>query len=217
MSISNQGESISNLEIEAAIVRVAKSLLKITDLLNQLDAAMGDGDTGVSVTKGANGVLEYISANPVTDDIGKWLANVGMTYNRHAPSTMGALVATALMRGGKEVLQRPSLELADLSKMLVAASTGIMERGKAKVGDKTLLDALYPAAVAFGTAIENGASLGVAGAAMIQAARDGRDAATPLKGMIGRANWVGGTEGKLDPGTVLVVTVLEALMQIEAE
>ena len=208
-------KTISNQDIQAAIIRVANRLLEITDLLNHLDAAMGDGDTGVSVTKGANGVLEYIAANPVTDDLGKWLANVGMTYNRHAPSTMGALVATALMRAGKEVMQRPSLEMPDLSKMLVAAATGIMERGKAKIGDKTLLDALYPAAVAFGTAAENGADLETAGMAMIQAARDGRDAATPLKSMVGRANWVGGTEGKQDPGTVLVVTLLEALMDVE--
>jgi phosphoenolpyruvate---glycerone phosphotransferase subunit DhaL len=52
---------------------------------------------------------------------------------------------------------------------------------------------------------------------MLEAARKGRDAATPLKSMIGRANWVGGTEGKVDPGTVLVVTVLEALMQFSGE
>jgi phosphoenolpyruvate---glycerone phosphotransferase subunit DhaL len=204
-------------DFQAGIERSAKRLLEITDLLNTLDAAMGDGDTGVSVSKGAQGVLEHIAANPVGEDIGKWLAGVGMTYNRVAPSTMGALVATALMRAGKEALGNSSVDNVTLAKMLMAASLGVQERGKAKLGDKTLVDALHPAAEAFNTAINSGSSLEVSGQAMLEAARFGRDAATPLKSMIGRANWVGGTEGKLDPGTVLVVTVLEALMQVTSE
>jgi phosphoenolpyruvate---glycerone phosphotransferase subunit DhaL len=203
---------MTGIDFQARIERVAKKLLEITDLLNILDAAMGDGDTGVSVSKGAQGVLEYMAANPVGTDIGKWLAGVGMAYNRVAPSTMGALVATALMRAGKEVLGSSSVDNAGLAKMMMAASVGVQERGKAKLGDKTLVDALHPAAEAFSTAINSGSSLEDAGQAMLEAARKGRDAATPLKSMIGRANWVGGTEGKVDPGTVLVVTVLEALM-----
>ncbi len=200
-------------DFQAGIERVAKKLLEITDLLNTLDAAMGDGDTGVSVSKGALGVLEHTAANPVGSDIGKWLAGVGMAYNRVAPSTMGALVATALMRAGKEALGSSSVDNQGLARMLMSASVGVQERGKAKLGDKTLVDALHPAAEAFSAAIDAGSSLEVAGQAMLEAARNGRDAATPLKSMIGRANWVGGTEGKVDPGTVLVVTVLEALMQ----
>jgi phosphoenolpyruvate---glycerone phosphotransferase subunit DhaL len=201
-------------DVQHGIERAAKRLLEITDLLNQLDAAMGDGDTGVSVGKGARGVLEYIAANPVTDDLGKWLAAVGMTYNRVAPSTMGALVATALMRAGKEALGMSSLDDAGLARMLMAASLGVQERGKAKPGDKTLVDALHPAAEAFQHAIESGSSLEASSQAMLRAARQGRDAATPLRSMIGRANWVGGTEGKLDPGTVLVVSILEAILEV---
>ena len=205
---------MTEIDFQAGIERAAKRLLEITDLLNTLDAAMGDGDTGVSVSKGAQGVLEHMAANPPTDDLGKWLAGVGMAYNRVAPSTMGALVATALMRAGKEAFGISSVDDATLAKMLMAASVGVQERGKAKLGDKTLVDALHPAAEAFSSAINAGLSLEVAGQAMLEAARNGRDAATPLKSMIGRANWVGGTEGKLDPGTVLVVTVLEALLEV---
>jgi dihydroxyacetone kinase len=204
-------------DFQAGIERAAKRLLEITDLLNTLDAAMGDGDTGVSVSKGARGVLELMAATEPSDDIGKWLAGVGMAYNRVAPSTMGALVATALMRAGKEALGRSSVDNAILAKMLMAASLGVQERGKAKLGDKTLVDALHPAAEAFSRSINAGSSLDIAGQAMLEAARKGRDAAIPLKSMIGRANWVGGTEGKLDPGTVLVVTVLEALMQVSGQ
>jgi phosphoenolpyruvate---glycerone phosphotransferase subunit DhaL len=205
---------MTGTDFQAGIERVAKKLLEIRDLLNTLDAAMGDGDTGVSVSKGAQGVLEHMAANVVGEDIGKWLAGVGMAYNRVAPSTMGALVATALMRAGKEALGNSSVDNAGLAKMLMAASLGVQERGKAKLGDKTLVDALHPAAEAFSAAVNAGSSLELAGEAMLEAARKGRDAATPLKSMIGRANWVGGTEGKVDPGTVLVVTMLEALMEV---
>ncbi len=205
---------MTGTDVQAGIERAAKRLLEITDLLNQLDGAMGDGDTGVSVAKGANGVLEHLAANPPGDDLGKWLAGVGMAYNRVAPSTMGALVATALMRAGKEAMGVSAVDDATLARMMVAANVGIQERGKAKPGDKTLVDALHPAAEAFSNAINAGSSLEDASAAMLTAARKGRDAAIPLRSMIGRANWVGGTEGKVDPGTVLLVSVLEAILQV---
>jgi phosphoenolpyruvate---glycerone phosphotransferase subunit DhaL len=117
------------------------------------------------------------------------------------------------MRAGKEAMGSSSVDANMLAKMIAAANVGIQERGKAKPGDKTLVDALHPAAEAFAKAIETGSSLSDACTAMLEAARKGRDAATPLRSMIGRANWVGGTEGKLDPGCVLLVTILEALVE----
>jgi phosphoenolpyruvate---glycerone phosphotransferase subunit DhaL len=206
-------QDFTGADFVAGIERAARKALEITDTLNELDGAMGDGDTGVSVGKGANGILEHIKVNPPGEDLGKWLAGVGMAYNRVAPSTMGALVATALMRAGKEAMGNSSLDVGTLAKMLSAANVGIQERGKAKPGDKTLVDVLHPAAQAFANAIQNGSSMTDVCAIMLEAARAGRDAATPLKSMIGRANWVGGTEGKLDPGCVLLVTVLEALVE----
>jgi phosphoenolpyruvate---glycerone phosphotransferase subunit DhaL len=213
MSQDFTDQHFSGADFVAGITRAAHKALEITDTLNELDGAMGDGDTGVSVGKGANGILEHIKANPPGDDLGKWLAGVGMAYNRVAPSTMGALVATALMRAGKEAMGSSSVDANMLAKMLSAANVGIQERGKAKPGDKTLVDALHPAAEAFANAIQTGSSLSDACNAMLEAARAGRDSATPLRSMIGRANWVGGTEGKLDPGCVLLVTVLEALAE----
>jgi dihydroxyacetone kinase len=99
--------------------------------------------------------------------------------------------------------------------MLMAANLGMQERGKAKPGDKTIIDAAHPAATAFQNAIESGANLETASQAMLEAARKGRDDAIPLRSMIGRANWVGErTEGLVDPGTVLFVSALEAVLGI---
>jgi phosphoenolpyruvate---glycerone phosphotransferase subunit DhaL len=208
---------ITNSDIVNALNRAATRLIDMRDKLNELDAAMGDGDSGLTAEKGATGLRDYLAANLPTADLGKWLAQAGMAYNKAAPSTMGALMATAFMRAGKEVMGEAELENADLAKMFLAASLGIQERGKAKPGDKTIVDAWQPAAEAFRQAIDNGSSLQEAGQRALEAARKGRDAAIPLRSQVGRANWVGErTEGKADPGTVLFVGVLEAILNVEA-
>lgn len=207
---------LSGSDISAGLRRAAQQLVEMRDLLNTLDAAMGDGDCGLTAEKGAKGVLAYLDANPPGDDLGKWLAGAGMAYNRAAPSTMGALMATAFMRAGKVVMGQATLAPAQLADMLNAADLGLQERGKAKVGDKTIVDALHPAAEAFGQAVAKGASLSEAGAQMLQAARAGRDRAISLRSQVGRANWVGErTEHQPDPGTVLFVGALEAVLGAE--
>ena len=199
--------------VVSAIERVAARLVDVRDWLTELDAAMGDGDLGINMAKGAAALEAYLAANEPGDDLGKFIAGAGMAFNRAAPSTMGTLIATALMRAGKVVRGAAQLDGPALSKMLQAADEGMQERGKAKPGDKTILDALHPAAGAFGKAIKDGESLTAAGAAMLAAARAGRDAVIPLQSRVGRASWVGErTKDKPDPGTVLFVQILETIL-----
>ena len=150
---------ITNSDIVNALNRAATRLIGMRDKLNELDAAMGDGDSGLTAEKGAIGLRDYLAANPPTSDLGKWLAQVGVAYNKAAPSTMGALMATAFMRAGKEVMGKAELDNESLANMFLAASLGIQERGKATPGDKTIVDAWHPAAEAFQQAITNGSSL----------------------------------------------------------
>jgi dihydroxyacetone kinase len=187
-------------------------MYELRDTLTRLDAAVGDGDLGITASKGAAAVREYVAANEPGDDLGRFLAGMGMAFNRAAPGTMGTLIATALMRAGKEVRGRAALDAPALARMLEAADMGIQERGKAKPGDKTVIDALHPAAEAFSEAVEQGEGLSAAGDAMLQAAREGRDAIVPLRSQVGRASWVGErTENQPDPGAVLGVEILEAI------
>ncbi|MCS7060106.1 MAG: DAK2 domain-containing protein [Anaerolineae bacterium] len=207
---------ISAEQVMAAMQRVSERLVALKDDLNRLDAAMGDGDLGLSMSKGGEALLTLMRDTPLRDgdDIGKYLASAGAAFNRAAPSTMGTLLATALMRMGKEAKGATSLDASLLSRMIAAADQGIQERGKAKPGDKTIVDALHPAAEAFAAAIAGGASLEEAGAAMLAAAERGRDAAIALRSNIGRASWVGErTVNQLDPGTVLCVEILKSLTQ----
>lgn len=201
-------------QLVQALERAARQLIALRDTLNDLDAAMGDGDSGLTAEKGAQGLLAYMAANPPGSDLGTWLAQAGMAYNKAAPSTMGALVATAFMRAGKEAKGQSVLSAELVGQMLLAASLGVQERGKARPGDKTIVDALHPAAITLQAGLAVGQPLEAAAMGALEAARRGRDAAIALRSQVGRANWVGErTEGQPDPGTVLWVAALEAVLQ----
>jgi dihydroxyacetone kinase len=184
-----------------------------SDYLTALDQAVGDGDMGITTGKIAVALLAYCEETPV-EDIGTYLSRAGMTANRAGPSTMGTLIATALMRAGKVVKGKTELSAVDIAAMLTAADQGMQDRGKAKPGDKTVIDAIHPAAEALASAIDQGDSLSEAGQKALTAADAGRDSVTPLRSKIGRAGWVGErTEGKLDPGCVLFTMVLKTVVE----
>ena len=197
-------------DLAAAARRVAAALKADEAILTELDQAVGDGDLGVTALKLA-GALEA-AADQVGGDLGKFLAQTGMALNRAASSTIGTLMATALMQAGKAVMGKGSLTVLDLQILMSAATEGIRARGKANVGDKTLLDALQPASDALAAAFSEGKPLHAAAEAMVAAAIEGRDRVTPLRNRVGRASWLGErTEGKVDPGCGFAVIVLTAL------
>jgi dihydroxyacetone kinase len=199
-------------QLAAVMARVAAALKGNQQMITELDQAVGDGDLGVTAVKLAE-TLETAAGKAGVVDVGKWLAETGMALNRAAPSTMGTLTATALMQVGKVAIGKEKLAVADLPLLLNAATTAVESRGKARLGDKTLLDVLRPASDAFSAALAAGQPLAVAGAAMLAAARDGRDRVTPLRNKIGRASWLGErTEGKVDPGCAFAVVALTAIV-----
>ncbi len=199
-------------QLAAVMARVAAALKANQQMITELDQAVGDGDLGVTAVKLAE-ALETAAGKTGVVDVGKWFAETGMALNRAAPSTMGTLTATALLQAGKVAIGKETLAVADLPLLLDAATTGVETRGKARLGDKTLLDVLRPASDAFSAALAAGQPLAVAGAAMLAAAREGRDRMTPLRNRVGRASWLGErTEGKVDPGCAFTVVALTAIV-----
>ena len=199
-------------EVRSALVRTAEALRENADAFTRLDQALGDGDLGITARKVADALVAHAEGASPAEDLGGFIAAAGMATNRAASSTMGTLLATAGMRAGKLVKGAARLTDAQLTAMLQAAAEGMRERGKASLGDKTILDALFPAAEAFAAALEAGMPVEAAGRAMVRAAEEGRDAVTPLRNKIGRAGWIGErTEGLVDPGCELCVVVLRAL------
>jgi dihydroxyacetone kinase len=206
-------ETVSKQAVVAATERVCTALKEQKDYLTSLDQEMGDGDMGITLAKIARALESYIE-DASDDDIGKFLLGAGMAANRAAPSTLGTLLATALMRAGKAVKDKTELTPDDLTEIFSAADDGIQERGKAKPGDKTIIDAVHPARIAFNDAVAEGVSLEEAGVRALRAAEEGRDQVIPQRSKIGRASWVGErTEGKVDPGCGAFVVMLSAIVE----
>ncbi len=206
-------ETIQGQVIVEAIQRVSNALKNESDYINSLDQSMGDGDTGITLNKVAGALLGYIKNNPI-EDVGKFLMCAGMATNKAAPSTLGTLTATALMRAGKLVKGKSEITAEELALMFKAAVEEIQQRGKAQLGDKTIVDAIHPASEAFAEAVAKHDTISEAGNKAVMAAEAGRDRVTPLRSKIGRASWIGErTKGKLDPGCTALVVVLKALVK----
>lgn len=206
------GATISAAQVRAGLVAMAEALAAQADALNALDAAIGDGDMGVTMRLGTQGVLNELAtlgdADPAT-----LLLRSGMAFNRTAASTIGALIATAGMAAAKEVKGATDLDLAAVIRATNAAAAAISARGKAQRGDKTLLDALLPAADALARAAQDGVSPLEAGQLALAAAEAGLEETVALRSKVGRAGWVGDrTIGQPDPGATAVVIAIRALV-----
>ncbi len=190
---------------------VADKVPPQADTLRELDARIGDGDLGITVTRGfaavATGFPE-VRGKPVSDQLGR----SGMAFNRAAASTFGVLFASAMMRGGMAVKGRDDVGQADIVPIARAAFQGLKDRGKANIGDKTLLDALAPAIDAFEEAEQSGKNLVEATDAAVEACRVGVKRTVDMQSKVSRASWLGERSiGVQDPGATAVLFILEAV------
>lgn len=189
---------------------ISEDVVPKAGILRELDSKIGDGDLGITITRGMESVvsgLGELEGKPVSDQ----LARSGMAFNRAAASTFGVLFATAMMRGGAAVKGKEDAGESDIVAIGRAALQGLMDRGKAKLGDKTLLDALAPAIDAFEEARKSGKSLVEATDAAVAAAEAGTKATTDMRSKVSRASWVGERSiGVQDPGATAVMFMLQA-------
>jgi dihydroxyacetone kinase-like protein len=179
------------------------------DELRDLDAALGDGDLGITVSSGAQAVREGLRELPADATIADVLRVAGQRFASANPSTMSALVAGGLFAAAKRVGDPSSLDRAGGVLILEAATSAIETRGGAQLGDKTIVDALHPSLEALRAA---GADDRVALAAMIDAARQAVADTALLQSRRGRAAWLGDrTVGHPDGGATAYLRLLEAI------
>lgn len=201
-------------DIVIMIGAVRSTMEEQRDHLLELDAAMGDGDLGLTMVKAFVAADEFAASSDLTD-LGKLLMQAGMTMARVAPSTMGTLVATGFMRGGKALAGKEFLDGADLAAFLRAFADGIKERGKTEVGNKTILDVMHPAA----TAAEQAASAADASPAGVlsaasEAAEAGWEEAKGMQAQHGRqAYYREQSIGKADPGATAGLFIIQAMLR----
>jgi dihydroxyacetone kinase-like protein len=203
-------ETITRADLLALLAQMAADMEAQKDYLCALDGAVGDGDQGVTMAIGFRAIRSGLAALQ-DQDIGTILTKSGLTFNGTAASTIGALFATACLRAGKAAQGKHAIDLADLATMAEAAYRGIQERGKAQLGDKTVLDALAPTVAALQTAAAQGLPLPAALQQALAAAEAGVQATIPLQSKIGRAAWLGArTVGHPDPGATSFALMLKS-------
>ena len=127
-------------ELPALFQKVADKFVEKKEELCAMDAAMGDGDLGLTMSKGFSALPDIIKAN-CSDDIGMTLVKSGMKMASVVPSTMGTLMASGIMGGGSCIKGSDSLTPETFYKFLKGFSDSIAKRGKCKRGERTILDA----------------------------------------------------------------------------
>ena len=204
-------KALSQARAVALLGKLCGDMEASVEQLGDLDAKVGDGDLGVTVKLGFAAVRENL-ARAGDRDIGAVLAQSGMSFNRAAASTFGTLMATLLMRAGKAAGGKAELTLSDLAAMAAAAVDGVMERGKAAPGERTMLDALVPARDALVEAARRGAPVEEALHAAAEAAARGAEATAGMKAKHGRAGWLADkAAGVPDAGATAVALMLRSL------
>jgi phosphoenolpyruvate---glycerone phosphotransferase subunit DhaL len=193
------------------ITRFRDAVTEKREWLTELDSAIGDADHGANMARGMTAVVEKLDAGaPATVD--ELLKSVGMTLVSSVGGASGPLYGTLFLRMGMTAGAVTELDAAGLAAALRAGLDGIVARGKAEAGDKTLFDAMSPAVDALDAGVARGAGLADAAAAAATAAAAGRDATLPLVARKGRASYLGErSAGHLDPGAASVTLLFDAL------
>ena len=161
------------------------------ETLITLDGQVGDSDLGITMNKAFRAAAEAVKADALGADesspVGRTLALAGMAMAKAAPSTMGTLTATGFLRGGKALDGVAAIGPAEMATFWEAWRDGVMERGKAKPGDKTVVDVLVPIASALRAAAAAGDGLVAALDSAVTAATAGLEATTTMVAQHGKA------------------------------
>jgi phosphoenolpyruvate---glycerone phosphotransferase subunit DhaL len=178
--------------------------------LTKLDSAIGDGDHGTNMRRGFEAVLEKLAESPPNSpsDV---LKSAAMTLISKVGGAAGPLYGTAFLRASSAVSGRDDFVATDVVDALEAALGGVKQRGKAEPGDKTMVDALEPAARAAKETASSGSSNADVLRAAADAASEGAEATIPLTAKRGRASYLGPrSAGHKDPGAASTALLLDA-------
>lgn len=197
--------------VKAVVFRCAEIISEHKDTLGQIDRQTGDGDLGISMDK-ASTALRLIICEYTASDIGKFFSKCAFVINSSAPSTMGTLISAGFIQLGKRFCGCEEVSEEQLYEIPQIFANAIQQRGKAKIGDCTILDALIPACIAINEHKTGGFALALkAGAA---AADEGAKKTQLLVPKVGRAKWApDNAVGVPDGGAVLCAILLNALSE----
>jgi dihydroxyacetone kinase-like protein len=205
--------TVSLPQLTAWLGRFRDLVTEQRNYLTELDSAIGDADHGSNMARGMAAVMEKVDAVPAAtaDELFK---AVGMTLVTSVGGASGPLYGTFFLRFGMAAGAATELDGAALAAALRAGLGGVVARGKAEAGDKTMFDAMSPAVDAFDAALAAGSDVSAAAGAASDAANKGRDATLDLVARKGRASYLGErSSGHLDPGATSTALLFESLAE----
>ena len=198
-------------QVNLVVRTIAQTAVDNEKYFGDLDAVVGDGDFGYSMARGFEQVLAGFDDFD-RSDVGTFLKKVAVTITGRIGGTSGPIWGTAFLRAGTVAGDRTTLAPDDVIAMLRAAVAGIMQRGQAELGDKTLLDALVPATDALERELDAGNGSTAAIQAASAAAREAAEATKDMVARRGRAAYTGErSRGSVDAGATAVAVMLERI------
>ncbi|MBX4258329.1 dihydroxyacetone kinase subunit L [Clostridium estertheticum] len=205
--------SITGLQVILILNKVAEVLEKNKLYLSELDAAIGDGDHGINMNKGFNAVVTKLKDDDGLD-IGVILKKTGMALVSNVGGAAGPLYGTAFMKAAAAINGKTDIDVKDYIKILEAALGGVMMRGKAQRGEKTMIDAIAPAIVAMKEAEDAGKKPLEVLKASKDAAMQGVEYTKTIIATKGRASYLGERSiGHQDAGATSSYLILNTVYE----
>lgn len=215
----------SYIKIKKVMKSIVKELEEKRDYLNRLDGEIGDGDHGRTISnafkkaqevllEGRNGIGDEALLSGENADLGTLLKGIGRTIAFSTGAAAGPLYGTAFMEAGKATEGKEDFHLEDWVKLTEAAETGIIKRGRGKVGEKTMLDTLHPMVEVLKVMLAQNKPLKEALTRAKEAAREGRESTREMVSKRGRSSRLGErTRGHIDPGAASTYYIIKAIIE----
>ncbi|NTF84831.1 dihydroxyacetone kinase subunit DhaL [Rhizobium rhizogenes] len=197
-------------DLKSLIALIAEAMTRERDRLCELDGVIGDADHGIAMELGFSAAAKATAElDPATADPTLVFNTAAKAFLNAVGASSGPLYATGLMRAGASVKGKPSLTDDDMVGAFAAIAKGIQDRGKAEVGEKTMIDAWAPAAAACQAARDQGMPLEECFSAALVAAQTGMDATKDMIATKGRSSRLGERAlGHIDPGAASAAVVV---------
>lgn len=194
---------------------ISKKMVEVEPELTELDSKVGDGDCGLGIKTGFKAVLENLPELSGMS-MGMMLKKTGMLLVSNIGGTSGAILGTAFMRMGAKIGDRESLTCVEAGEVLASGMQGMIERGEnTQVGDKTMIDAVFPAVEAFNEKAVAGEDIKTIMTAAAAAAKKGSDSTIELIAKKGRASYLGERSiGYRDAGSMAIYYMFEAASEL---
>ncbi|ASM18474.1 dihydroxyacetone kinase subunit DhaL [Serratia marcescens] len=196
------------------LMRCGEVFSRERDFLTQLDTEIGDADHGLNMNRGFNKVVEKLPS--VADkDIGFILKNTGMTLLSSVGGASGPLFGTFFIRAAQAANAKQSLDLAELHQVMQEGVEGVVMRGKAEPGDKTMCDVWWPVVESLGQSAQQNLSVAEALQRAADSAERAVESTITMQARKGRASYLGERSiGHQDPGATSVMLMMKTLAEV---